>query len=127
MRVRGNCRGLAVARIEVGLDSVVVEGRLQKEACEEFEEALDSLRRSEVAWAMVDLSRVTAATAEPIGLLFAAWLDMFKQGRPPYLRVPNHIWRMLGKAAVDHGFSRKSAGSVRPGPSRPDDVVDQLD
>ena len=107
-----------MARIEMGLDSVVVEGKLQQEACEEFEEALDSLRRSEVAWAMVDLSRVTAATAEPIGLLYAAWLDMFKRGRPPYLRAPNYIWRMLGKAAVDHGFSMKSAGSAQPGPGR---------
>ncbi len=102
-----------MARIEATAEAVVVEGELLEEDCEKFEEALFSLRRSKVTWTTVDLSRVTAAAPGPINLLFAAWLDMFKQKRAPYLDAAEHIWRMLGKAAVDQRFLGKPAASVR--------------
>ena len=90
--------------IEAAVDAVVVEGELLEGACEQFGWALDSLRRSGITGATVDLSRVSIAASEPIRLLFALWLDMFKQGRAPHLKAPPYIWQMLGKAAVDQGF-----------------------
>jgi hypothetical protein len=98
-----------MVRIEVAGGAVVVEGELVEEACGEFEQALDSLRWSKVGRPTVDLSRITAAAARPVGLLFAAWLDMFSQGRAPYLKAPPCIWQMLGQAAVDQGFRKRDA------------------
>ncbi len=100
-------------RIEVAADAVVVEGRLHDDACEEFERALETLKTSSVVWTTVDLSRVTTATPRPIATLFTVWLDLYRQRRAPFLKVSDEIWHMLGKAAVDQGFLRKPATSLR--------------
>ena len=107
-----------MALIEAAVDAVVVEGELLDGACEQFGRALDSLRESGITGATVDLSRVSMAASEPIRLLFAAWLDMYKQGRAPYLKAPSHIWQMLGRAAVDQGFLKRPAASAPAGCTR---------
>ncbi len=105
-----------MVHIETTAEEVVVKGELLDEACEEFTKALESLRRSRFTWTAVDLSRVTAATERPISSLFALWLDMFRQRRAPYINAPEHIWRMLGRAAVDQRFISKHTGDVQDRP-----------
>ena len=107
-----------MARIEAGPDTVVVEGELPEEACEELEEALDALRGSRITLATVDLSRVTTAASKPVGLVFALWLDLFRQGRVLDLVAPGHVWDVLGRAGVDQMFMKKPAPSMRIGQTR---------
>ncbi len=108
-----------MVRIDVATDAVVVEGELLKEACEQFRSALESLRRSRITQVKVNLSRVTAAAYEPIGLLYALWLELSKGGRAPYIDAPAFIWQMLGRAAVEQGLLKSIAGD-HAGRTRPD-------
>ncbi len=104
-----------MVHIEVAADAIVVEGDLLEEACEEFAEALDSLRRSTATRATVDLFGTTAAASKAIGLLFALWLDTFSHGRALHLLAPGYVWAMLGKAAVEHMLTGKPGRGVQIG------------
>ncbi len=104
----------AAARIDVADDAVVVEGELMDDSCGEFERALESLRTSRVIWTTVDLSRVTSAARGPIEVLFTVWLDLFREGRAPFLKATDEVWHMLGRAAVERGFMKKPHGDGRP-------------
>ncbi len=105
-----------MVRIDVAQGAVVVEGALMNEACGQFRSALESLRGSRITQATVNLSRVTIAAREPIGLLYILWLDLSRRGRAPYIDAPAFIWQMLGRIAVEQGLLKRIA-TYQAGPA----------
>ena len=108
-----------MALVESGPEIAVFEGELMfddgdegNEACEEFEKALEGLRRSGVKIPIVDLARVTAVSAKPAELLFTMWLDLIGEGRAFVLLAQDHVWEMLGRAAVDQMLVKRPAGAA---------------
>ncbi len=106
-----------MALLESGPEIAVFEGELVfdegNEACEEFEKALEGLQRSGVRIPTVDLARVTAVSAKPADLLFTMWLDLIREGRAFVLLAPDHVWEMLGRAAVDRMLVKRPASASR--------------
>ncbi len=104
------CAETIMVYVEPSNDTVVVVGDLLSEqACARFERALGALRESAPDIATVDVSRVSVIAARSVDLLFALWRDLFRQSRPLHLLAPDHVWNMLGEAAVNQVLGRRTA------------------
>lgn len=100
-------------------DTVLVVGELLSEqACARFERALNSLRESAHDVATVDVARVSVIAQKPIDLLFTLWLDLQGQGRALHLLAPDHVWNMLGEAAVNRALVGRTAAGAASTPQQ---------
>ncbi len=98
--------------VEPSGDTVLAVGELLSEqACARFERALGALRESAPDTATVDVSRVSVIAARSVDLLFALWRDLSSRGRPLHLLAPDHIWNMLGEAAVNQALGGTTAAT----------------
>ena len=110
--------------VEPSNDAVVAVGELLSEqACTRFERALDALRGPAADpvgpttlsgprdIATVDVSGVSIVAERAIDLLFALWLDLHGQGRALRLVAPDHVWNMLGEAAVNRALGRRTTAA----------------
>lgn len=96
-----------MAIVEVSPDAVVIEGELLDDDCGEFREALEGLRRSEVKVPTVDVSRVSAISSMPIGLLVTLCINLLAEGRWFDLLASDRVWDVLGKVGLSGVFFRR--------------------
>ncbi len=96
-----------MAIVEVSPGTVVIEGELLDDDCGEFQEALEGLRRSDVEIPTIDVSRVSAISSRPIGLLVTLCIDLLAEGRWFDLLASDRVWDVLGKVGLSGVFFRR--------------------
>ena len=96
-----------MAIVEVSPGTVVIEGELLDDDCGEFREALEELRKSDVEIPTVDVSRVSAISSMPIGLLVTLCIDLLAEGRWFDLLASDKVWDVLGKVGLSGVFFRR--------------------
>ncbi len=104
-----------MAIVEVSPGGVVIEGELLDDDCGDFQEALEGLRNSDVKVPTVDVSRVSAISSRPIGLLVTLCIDLLAEGRWLDLLASDRVWDVLGKLGLSGVFFKRpdSTAQVR--------------
>ncbi len=85
----------------------VIEGELLDDDCGEFREALEALRTSNVKVPTVDVSRVSAISSMPIGLLVTLCIRLLEEGRWFDLLASDKVWDVLGKVGLSGVFFKR--------------------
>jgi hypothetical protein len=79
-----------------------------------FREALVRLSASHEPWSTIDMTQVESADPGPIKELFEVWREMYGRGGPPFIDAPDHVWRMLGEAAIKVGMLGQAGDKGTP-------------
>ena len=100
--------------VKSGADGVVVDGDLSEAEFEDFEKALNVLRKSSVQAPVVDLSEVRYISSRAIGSLVTLWVDLSEKSRWFDLIASDRVWSILEKAGVAGVFFKRPKGPQTP-------------
>ena len=89
-------------------EAVSVDGDLGDDDMEEFDRALDLLRRSTgVRTPMIDVTGLRAIPSKAIGALVALWVDLAKEERWFHFRASDAVMEQLDRVGVAGVFLKR--------------------
>lgn len=94
--------------LQASAESVSFDGHILDEDIEEFERALDVLRRNpQVRSPVIDLSQLKYMPSRAIGALVTLWVDLAEEGRWFEVRASDDVWRLLEDVGVASVFLKR--------------------